>query len=951
MIDNPTNNQNLELSKLNIEKYPMARSTHLIEYFLIMSYEETYIKEKIINNINIKIESEKNSKVYTEAYSLKKYKCRHLPTILSSISSNISESIANERYLIQSVFPIPPTIFYTSSNNYLFQPNPMNIIFSNIQNNVINICYAYIFYEKYLAYDRSNIYIPKAFVILSQYPFFNTFKNLCKELLYNQFKNDFLEIPIEIQLYNIINFIPAPVNENLNIIFFPSANLSELSKNNSNKDLFNLNDQKIYNLKHLSGYRHSEIDFSIIFCLLPLNIIIQIYLQLLIGNTIAFFSKNMEILNATMYIFQQLFYPLCHDESIYCLSPTRYFCCDFCFQNIVGFLCSYDEINNYNPFRKVKVEEFKCLSEDEEKEDYDYNLYGCDFIVDLDKKFLKEVDNNKKMENYQKHKLEIYEIFNFVFNLINKNKNKNEESSKLEIAIFKLIKRLKKIKSKLKYSEGNENIPNYFNNNTEFNNSIQESFYQFILEISYLYFQNISKYNGQFRISKFEQLSRIKTINESDLNEIDYLFLKLFSKTLYCNILNNFVGGYSKNEPLIYKTPRIIFDYFISLKKILNKMEINNKYLTRNCFDIIDNIYINKGKEINEKDITFLNFYKFYKDKLNLTIYKLINNKYIDAKIDTTDENNIKYYYRYKGINLDRDLLMEYIYIIEDMNINELKQVFQIDNEIPFLLYKPINQYISSIQIYNIFENYFINSNYIEYKDIIILTLVNIVALSIHQKTLIPFAFIIYSLFSKLYFSLRKFIEIILSISYRLFIKDEEQNLFLYEKYFNLYTMCIEANNLFPNDQLIYLKKEIYNFSLKVKNKYKEVLDIKYKKIEKIETEKLYSLESQKKTIEMLTILENKDLEDSIKNKIIFKSKYYRNKIISYNDIYSPKMIYKISKNCLEYYYNDLDFKQVNIYQYEKVLICLLFYSHLFESDLPININRFIFYCLVIDNL
>ena len=173
-------------------------------------------------------------------------------------------------------------------------------------------------------------------------------------------------------------------------------------------------------------------------------------------------------------------------------------------ENIVGFLCSYDEINNYNPFRKVKVEEFKCLSEDEEKEDYDYNLYGCDFIVDLDKKFLKEVDNNKKMENYQKHKLELYEIFNFVFNLINKNKNKNEESSKLEIAIFKLIKRLKKIKSKLKYSEGNENIPNYFNNNTEFNNSIQESFYQFILEISYLYFQNISKYNGQFRISKFE---------------------------------------------------------------------------------------------------------------------------------------------------------------------------------------------------------------------------------------------------------------------------------------------------------------------------------------------------------------------------------------------------------------------------------------------------------------
>ena len=72
------------------------------------------------------------------------------------------------------------------------------------------------------------------------------------------------------------------------------------------------------------------------------------------------------------------------------------------------------------------------------------------------------------------------------------------------------------------------------------------------------------------------------------------------------------------------------------------------------------------------------------------------------------------------------------------------------------------------------------------------------------------------------------------------------------KKYFNLYTIVIEANFLFPNDQLIYLKKEIDNFCLKVKSRYKKVLNEKHKKIEGIETEKLYSLESQKNHIEMI---------------------------------------------------------------------------------------------------
>ena len=955
-------NQNIKIEELKIEKYPMAKSSHLIEFFLIMGYEESYIQEIIIKKIDTKIESEqnekrnnksnldKNEKIDKETNLIHEFKCRHLPTIISSIGSNFPESIEDGNSMINKVFPIPPTIYYTSEDNIIYEPNSINVIFTNIQNEVVNIFYSYIFYEKEFAFNKSILFIPKAFVICSQYPFFNNFQKICKELLY-KFKNDSLEIPLEIQLYNIVNFIPTPVNENLNITFFPRNDLNEIVKCESDKDLMNLTNQKVYRFKQLSGYRHSEIDFSTIFFVLPIDVIVQIYLHILTQKTIAFFSQNIEILNATIYTLQQFFYPLSPDEIVYSLSPIRYFCSEMNIQKIVGFLCSFSEVNNYNPFRNVKSNEFKCLSENEEIEGLDYDLFKCEFIVDLDKKEI-IFNNNNNINNIENQEDDINDnsdIVNFIIDIFNK--NENEECTELEISIIKLIRSLEQVKSKINDYETNEKLPNFFTNNTKYNEIIQEAFYKFNLEISYQYFQYISCYNGNYKIDKYELIQRKKSNNECSLNANDYLFLDLFSNTLFCNILINFVGGYSKNEPLLYKTPRLIFDNFISLKKMMNNMKIQSENLTKNFFDIIDNIYIDKDKEAKEKNITFLNFYKYYKNFISFQIYNLINNKYIDAKIDKTDENNFKYYYKYKRIDLDRNLLFEYIYIIEQMNIDEFKNIFNSNDDISFLVYKPIDQKITYRYIYNKFEEYFINSNFVDCKDIISISIINIVALSLHQKTVIHFILSVYALFSKLYFSVRKYVEIILSIANRLFINDKEENLFLYEIYFNLYKINIEGNNLFPNDQLIYLIKLKDILLSKIKSK--KPFEDKFKKIEKLESDKLYSLESQKKYREILNILEegNNIATGNIKNKIIFKSKYHAKKIITYNEIYSPVKIYKVSNKLLEIYYDNLDFNKINKYLYEKLLICLLFYSHFYENDLPKDINKFLFYCLIFDYL
>ena len=134
--------------------------------------------------------------------------------------------------------------------------------------------YAHIFYESKNILDNIRIYIPKAFVIISQYPFFNTFKSICKEIL-SQFKNKFLQIPIEIHLYNIVNFIPAPVDSDILMTLFPLNDLSEISmKCNTDIQLIELNRQKQYKLSKLSGYRDTEVDISVIFFFFFSDIII-----------------------------------------------------------------------------------------------------------------------------------------------------------------------------------------------------------------------------------------------------------------------------------------------------------------------------------------------------------------------------------------------------------------------------------------------------------------------------------------------------------------------------------------------------------------------------------------------------------------------------------------------------------------------------------------------------
>ena len=280
--------------EVKIEQYPLGESPRLIDEFLIMGYTNVVKEEKVINIIKSEISSNKNN---DKLNFLKVFTIYHLPTLLSSITSNSNYTLIDTQNIITYVYPIPPKIYYCNPENKE-EPTNSKIVFNNIHNGIVNIGYAYCFYEKDIIKLDENekkeliIYFPKAFVIISQYNYFYTFHKIC-ENLHKQFLSDNIEIPLEIQIYNLVNFIPCPLDNKLELIIFPDKELSSIIKCKDFNEYKKLNDNNnCLFLEQLGGYKHTEINFCQILDILSPETIIQTYLQLICGKTVAFFSEN-----------------------------------------------------------------------------------------------------------------------------------------------------------------------------------------------------------------------------------------------------------------------------------------------------------------------------------------------------------------------------------------------------------------------------------------------------------------------------------------------------------------------------------------------------------------------------------------------------------------------------------------------------------------------------------
>ena len=857
-------NQEFKYFQTSISKYHLSSSIHLIDYFLIIGYEDTYIQEKIMKEIEAN--EIPSSNIKTNILKINDY-----PSVLSSINSDYEGNIIDDEDIIKNIFPSETiNIYYNKGDNTDLDLSIKKIIFfQKGSSNIINNGFAYIFYEGKTLFNMYRIYFPKIFLIISQYQFYSTFYQICKEI-HNLFYSYNIEIPIELQIYNIINFIPVPIGKRLDMTLFPFYDLSSINKCQCNEEFISLDEQKIYSLDRIKGYNEPEINIGELFEIINIELFIDTYIKIILGYNVSVIYNDIEALSIIIYLFNIFLFPL----------------------NIIG--------NNY-----IK----KKLSNDNDEYYYEFNTDNKNYKMELD---INKKSLNTKIEGDKSiKKLEEY---------INSN-------SELGKNIKQLINNLKEIKEKnIRYGNFKDkkkyNFFELFNEKeTEENNyKILNSFYKFNLYISEHYYQYYLYNNNT------------ENNNNKDIEE-EKIFYDFFSTSNYSDIFNK-----KENKFIIQK---IIFENIINYKKnFKDKEELNN-------LDIFDLIY--KPKELDKfEPVTFLEFYKYYYNNLQNYFNDIISEDFVDCKKDKSEKEN--YLYKYKKINLDKNIILKYSYLLEQMPSEDKNKCF------PYFDQSTISSLKSEIKIKdinNIFDSFIINNKLINNIDIIKASILNIVTLSVSGHKLIFFTECVNNLINNITIPLNKFIEYLLSITYRVFSNEKNQNLLIYEKYFAIFDFLKEKDIIYVNNNINIIQEKIKSFTESIKEKKKEIQENNdYKSIKDSDIKKLYSLEPKLKEKEVLNILANIGYNGNIKNnKISFKAKILKDKAINLNDVFSPIKVFNHLNKMLDEYYLNLDFGKINKDEYKKLIIHLIYYCSIFQNDFDKDIIKFLIYCLKTDKI
>ena len=251
-----------------IERYPFnGRSKYLIDKFYIIGFEYNYIHKLFIENklkdiTNQEQNSDLNNSDFNDLIgNIKKKQVDEFksisfpeasPTLLNEIASDYDKQMPDFDVIRKLIFPTGCKFFYSvedcpeenikistresritratlnstrtelgSKKKKKNVPKSYNVVFSsnpqegNNSKKSIN-GFSFIFYKKHnemkvLDNKKYYFYVPYAFCILSEFPFYYSYYILCNQLS-NLIKAKKVEIPLEIIIYNIVNFTPSPLN-------------------------------------------------------------------------------------------------------------------------------------------------------------------------------------------------------------------------------------------------------------------------------------------------------------------------------------------------------------------------------------------------------------------------------------------------------------------------------------------------------------------------------------------------------------------------------------------------------------------------------------------------------------------------------------------------------------------------------------------------------------------
>ena len=794
------NEEKLNLKELrHTKKYPfLGSSPSLIDYFLIIGYD-TSSKNEIASNLlvaqnqystvqrsrTVPVDREKEINVSLFAFNVDTK-----PVILNSIGTDFISAALDEELVIKHFFPakiIPINFEKTKSERFeLPTKNIMLYLKANkifefddahnendeiLKNDVMFNVFGYVFYEPFLitSNDQSayRIYFPKVLVFISQYTTFKYFSFLSQNILFRMKHQT--EIPLEIQIYNIVNFTPSPLSTNLtlklmfNNDFFNlkktfnenEDDLIKLKKNNDNSE-FKKNDNIIY-LNQLSAFPYLDINLVSIVNFYNIGTFLMIYIYSFLEIKCLFFSSNLSLLNNFMYVLNILLYPfidLSDAGQIYSLSGEEFLDKNNILQNnFIGVNCDYNPNiplpPQYKDYLIINIKDYNSIdiattqnkdNENKNEENQNIIMYYKGEVLGLNENSTNEVsslhNNIKRILSKDTTDFNDKKFLEAKLCILNNHISQNfakfyynePENTKREL-FFKELNFSEKQDFKYKYCE-----------NEEHNIIIQKAFYSFNISVMKYFHDMIqlelsNKQENELTDENLKAYYELKFIDKEDtcityegkttiqFGEEDKIFLRLMRRT---KKLRNFLKGFLiENNCQEIKRPSLIMsEEFMYIDKSMKYDD------TRDYFQIMTRFY---PKENRIRKISFKKLYKYYADNLSEKFFiyaseskviKTIKKEDKTVKKDAKNPVVYKYLFLTKENALDNNILQRYSYFLNNLDPSELNKIFT------YLQFKESENNLDEINPNKFAE--FLETNLLENKNLTIKEILTFIVLIIY---------------------------------------------------------------------------------------------------------------------------------------------------------------------------------------------------------------------------
>jgi len=633
-------------AKIKLSPY-LGCSKKLIELFAIIGYEEEALKRSILKKNEPQEELEL--------------------TVLSLIISDSSFNFIPD-YFIKQIYPERPHIkqskAYPKSDNIIFY-----LCFDSLTGDrkIINSCYAFRFYERIKTENGDIYFIPKAFLICSQYPYFSSYCRICEKIFWSTDERyadkDF---PIEIFIHCLVNYLPSPINHNLIMKdFVPNIIIPKLT-----------------------GYPYVDFNLGKVLTSVNLNCFIKIYILIFLEFDLLFFSPDLEKLNIFMFALYILNYPLTNTNyfgyirTISLKESEEDEMDDILLQSGKIFSKGIQIAGNGSrnlsltseiiEGRKTSFRGVNC----EYKPNIEFKFKGLNLVIDIEDK-KNPIINNPKSK--QEKIININILLKYIDNTLNSKKN----NFFLDKYLQKLHKNLNNILKDYNYIAKNDsNVANsffYMNKSImNINRQIQEIFYDFILNI-------LVELNKDRIINPFPKNEQNVNTNISAEEKI---FKKIIEDSLKYNLyFNDFKKGFKTPDEI--NVSLLLSDEYVNLKKQGAFKDITQQV---EYFGVMDKLYT-----LRSKDLIY---------DLKALVIEYSKNNYIPNTSKNGNNRNRNLFV------LDEEIIKKFIYKKKNRNYYEVlkdPEEIKIDIETKRNLIFAIQDYFFNQQIIN--NEYYLRSS------------------------------------------------------------------------------------------------------------------------------------------------------------------------------------------------------------------------------------------------